>query len=142
MKKIIIRERKSSTKTEILKLLSDKRIALSHKEFQEFFGNNIDRVTIYRALDRLVLEGKLHKIANFDGVILYALCSECKNELHTHENNGAHKNHHHEHVHFNCVVCKETTCLENLIPRIDIPDEYEVNETQILVNGVCKKCKD
>jgi Fur family ferric uptake transcriptional regulator len=139
MEKKIKRERNSSTKTEIINLLSTRKSALTHKDFQEYFEENLDRVTIYRALDRLVLEGRLHKIANFNGVIHYALCAECVHEENTLEENK-HSNHKHEHVHFNCIICKETTCIENVIPKIEIPNEYKIIETQILVNGVCKKC--
>ncbi|PHX62041.1 MAG: Fur family transcriptional regulator [Flavobacteriales bacterium] len=135
------RERNSNTKKEILHLLKVRKTALTHKDFQDYFEKNIDRVTIYRALDRLVLEGKLHKIANFDGVINYASCAECEHETGTLEKEvNKHHNHKHEHVHFNCIVCKETTCIENVIPKIEMPEEYKILETQILVNGVCKKC--
>ncbi|NHM01890.1 Fur family transcriptional regulator [Flavobacterium difficile] len=140
MEKKIKRERTSTTKTEILNVLISRKSALSHKDFQDFFENTIDRVTIYRALDRLVLEGKLHKIANFDGVIQYALCSECDHKTSVLEEENKHHNHNHEHVHFNCLVCKETTCIENVIPKIEISNEYQVKETQILLNGICKKC--
>ena len=131
MERKIKRERNSNTKTEIISLLSSRKTALTH---------NIDRVTIYRALDRLVLEGKLHKIANFDGVIHYALCAECEHETNILDQENKHHKHKHEHVHFNCIVCKETTCIENVIPKIEISNTYKVMETQILVNGVCNKC--
>lgn len=140
MEKKIKRERNSNTKTEILNVLATRKSALTHKDFQEYFNKNIDRVTIYRALERLVLEGKLHKITNFDGVIHYALCAECEHKTNTLYQENNHLKHKHEHVHFNCVVCKETTCVENVIPKIEIPNEYEVMEIQILVNGICKKC--
>lgn len=67
MEKKIKRERNSSTKTEIISLLNEKKTALTHKDFQDYFEKSIDRVTIYRALDRLVEEGKLHRIANLEG---------------------------------------------------------------------------
>ncbi len=134
MKNEIQRDRKSSTKTEILNLFEIRKSALSHKDFQEYFEKKIDRVTIYRALERLTLEGKLHKIVNFDGVTQYALCTECKKN----ENN---KRHNHEHVHFFCTKCKITTCLENTFPKIEIPSGYDILETQILMNGICKNCK-
>lgn len=138
MDKKIKRERSSTTKTEIINLLTQTKKALSHKDFQEFFENNIDRVTIYRALDRLVLEGKLHKIANFDGVIHYALCAGC--DLDSDRKTATPYEHKHEHVHFSCVVCHETTCIEQVVPKIDMPSTYKVLEAQILVNGICEKC--
>ncbi|NJM79563.1 MAG: hypothetical protein HC854_08040 [Flavobacterium sp.] len=74
MEKKIQRERNSTTKQEIIKLLEQKQEALTHKNFQDYFEEKIDRVTIYRALDRLVDEGKLHKIISLEGAIQYAIC--------------------------------------------------------------------
>ena len=129
MEKKIKRERNSLTKSEILSLLSLKKIALTHKDFQEFFNNKVDRVTIYRALDRLVEEGKLHKIANLEGGIQYALCSTCENE-----------HHQHDHIHFSCNNCHETTCIKNTSAKINLPKEYKILDKQILVTGICPNC--
>lgn len=131
MGKKIKRERNSTTKSEILSLLTIKKVALTHKDFQDYFENSIDRVTIYRALDRLVEEGKLHKIANLEGGIQYALCNTCE-----HENDK----HHHDHIHFNCVKCHKTTCIEGTSPKIILPEEYKIQEKQILVTGICPNC--
>lgn len=135
MGKKIVRERNSNTKNEILEFLQIKKTALAHKDFQLFFENKIDRVTIYRALDRLVEEGKLHKVVTFDGVIQYALCNFCSHEKHMHLKEN------HDHVHFNCITCKKTTCLENYIPQVQLPKEYTVMEKQILVSGICPSCQ-
>ncbi|MFY8182411.1 MAG: Fur family transcriptional regulator [Flavobacterium sp.] len=131
MEKKIKRERNSTTKDEIVSLLKTKKVALTHKDFQDYFEKSIDRVTIYRALDRLVEEGKLHKIANLDGGIQYALCNTCE-----------HKNqeHNHDHVHFNCVKCHETTCIENTSPKIILPKDYIIQEKQLLLIGICPNC--
>lgn len=129
MGKKIKRERNSTTKSEILSLLTIKKAALTHKDFQDYFENSIDRVTIYRALDRLVEEGKLHKIANLEGGIQYALCNTCENE-----------HHQHDHIHFSCVHCHKTTCIEGTSPKIILPEEYKIQEKQILVTGICPNC--
>lgn len=131
MNEKIKRERNSVTRNEILSVLIQKKVALTHKDFQDYFENKIDRVTIYRALDRLVEEGKLHKIANLDGGIQYAICTSCERENHVH---------HHDHVHFNCVRCHETTCIENISPKINLPKDYLIQEKQILVIGICPNC--
>ncbi len=142
MNKKIIRDRNSATKEEILAILKSKQSALSHKQLQELFVEKVDRVTIYRALDRLVLEGKLHKISNFDGVILYALCDVCNHKGHQHHqhDNDNHFNHHHEHVHFCCTKCQEISCLTDILPQFNLPNGYKIEETQVIVSGVCPKC--
>jgi Fur family transcriptional regulator, ferric uptake regulator len=133
--KKIKRDRNTSTKEDILAILKQKKQALAHKDFQNAFEKNIDRVTIYRALDRLVLEGKIHKITNFDGIIQYALCSECHNHSEIEV-----QHHHHNHAHFYCNSCKETTCINDCVPNIILDTKYKILETQILINGICDKC--
>ncbi|MEO4006398.1 Fur family transcriptional regulator [Flavobacterium sp. CAU 1735] len=130
--KKIKRERSSGTKTAILELLKAQNTALAHKDFHNHFGNTYDRVTIYRALDRLVDEGKLHRITNLDGVVQYALCKECESKEQS--------EHNHDHVHFSCEKCKKTTCMESIAIRINLPSGYTVREQQILISGICPEC--
>lgn len=131
MEKKIKRERNSTTKSEIITLLEKRNTALTHKDFQDFFDNSIDRVTIYRALDRLVEEEKIHRIANLDGGVQYALCKTCNHVI---------EDHHHDHVHFSCLRCKKTTCIENCSPKIELPENYSIQEKQILIMGICPNC--
>lgn len=131
MEKKIKKERKSETRNKIISLLTDKKEALTHKDFQNFFNNTVDRVTIYRALDYLVEEGKLHKIVNLDGGIQYALCHTCKHEKEEHT---------HNHVHFACIKCEKTTCLEEISPKIKLPENFTIIDTQILISGICNTC--
>ena len=131
MEKKIKRERNSATKTEIINLLTVKKAALTHKDFQDFFENQIDRVTIYRALDRLVEEGKIHRIANLEGGVQYAICNTCSHLFNQHK---------HDHIHFSCRICKKTICLEKNIPNLILPDGYIIEEKQIIVSGVCPNC--
>ena len=128
MEKKIVRERGSATKTQITKILSERKEALAHKDFQEFFNGTCDRVTIYRALDRLVDEGKIHKITGLEGVIQYALCKGCQEK------------HHHNHVHFNCTNCNKVICIENSIPEINLPEGFLAKEVQCMVSGICSQC--
>ncbi|WP_306352624.1 Fur family transcriptional regulator [Flavobacterium sp. '19STA2R22 D10 B1'] len=128
MEKKIKRERNSVTKTEIIRILEEHKSALAHKDFQHAFGDKCDRVTIYRALDRLVEEGKLHKVVNVDGVVQYAICHNCKDH------------HHHDHVHFNCTSCGKVSCIENIKPQFVLPAAYKIEEIQCVVSGTCPEC--
>ena len=45
------------------------------------------------------------------------------------------------HVHFYCVRCHKTFCLENLsIPVVKAPEEFLVQEASYLLRGVCPEC--
>lgn len=128
MEKKVVRERSSAVRNQILQILSDKKVALAHKDFHAILKDFCDRVTIYRALDRLHEEGKIHKITGLEGVVQYALCNHCLDK------------HSHDHVHFNCVKCNKVSCIENSMPTFQLPKEYQVQEIQCMVTGICPAC--
>ncbi len=121
--------RNTLAKQEILNLITTTNHALSHIEIQQKLNNLCDRVTIYRVLTRLVDEQKIHKIINTDGVVNYAACKSTCNHQHAHN-----------HVHFSCNQCKEITCIENVVPQFSLPTEYQVDEINITVSGICPRC--
>lgn len=120
--------RNTLAKSEISKLLADSRVALSHLEIQAQLEGLCDRVTIYRVLDRLVEEGKVHRVININGVIKFAGCHDCS---HTHRDN---------HVHFSCNSCKAVTCLDGIEPLYELPADYVVYGMQFTVIGLCPDC--
>lgn len=129
MEKKVVRERSSAVRNQILKILSERKEALAHKDFQAILKDSCDRVTIYRALDKLHEEGKIHKITGIEGVVQYALCKQCMDK------------HRHDHIHFNCVKCQKVSCIENSEPTIHLPKDYQVQEIQCIVTGICPDCK-
>jgi len=130
LQKKILRKRNTPTKSGILNILKRENRALAHKDFQEFLGDSVDRVTIYRALDRLTEEGEIHKITGVEGVVQYALCVNC----------NSNHDHRHDHIHFHCTRCKRVICIENVAPQFSLPQGYQVSETQFMVTGICAEC--
>jgi Fur family ferric uptake transcriptional regulator len=123
--------RNTVPKTEILKLIHQSPVALSHTEIQTALNGLCDRVTIYRVLERLITEDEVHKVVNLDGVVKYAACHTCThNHVHTHN-----------HAHFSCETCKEVTCLENIEPSFKIPSNYQVKEMNFTLSGICPNCR-
>jgi Fur family transcriptional regulator, ferric uptake regulator len=122
--------RTTVAKTEIQKLLSDSPSAMSHIEIQNALDGMCDRVTIYRVLNRLIIEKIIHKIGTIDGVVKYAAC----------QNTCSH-HHNHTHIHFNCEICKTVTCLNEVEVNFSLPTEYKINEVNFTVSGVCEKCQ-
>ena len=122
--------KKKSTKTIILEMITQSSAAMSHNEIQTVLEDSCNRVTIYRILDRLVEDGLLHKIVDTNGVSKFAACHQC-----------SHKQiHAHNHVHFSCSVCHKVTCLEDLIPAFEMPPNYTVTEMNFVVSGICAGC--
>jgi Fur family ferric uptake transcriptional regulator len=104
--------------------------ALTFKDLEDDL-EDYDRVTLYRTLNSFIQHGLLHRIPSDNGFATFGLCREdCSEEAH-----------HHNHIHFKCNICGHIECLPNRYsPQIDLPD-YDVEESYLIVNGVCKVCK-
>lgn len=127
-KKIMKTIRSTIAKTEIQELIVSSSVALSHAEIKKSLEGLCDRVTIYRVLERLLDEGIIHKIVNVDGVLKYAGCHSCVGK------------HIHNHIHFSCQKCKSVTCLEDVEPSYNLPDNYKVFEMNFTLSGLCPLC--
>lgn len=124
--------RSTHSRSEILGLFLNSDFALSNAEIEKEISEEHDRVTVYRTLRTFVDKGIIHKVLDDSGTPRYAICSD---ECHDTEHN-------HEHIHFKCVNCGLTTCLEEIkIPKISLPDGYKPNEVNILMQGTCKNCQ-
>ena len=89
-----------------------------------------DRSTLFRTLMLFVERKLLHEIDNGSGSKLFCRC-ECD-----------HEHHHTPHIHFTCTVCNETYCIKDIdVKCIPHPEGYEVSEVNIVMKGLCPKCK-
>ena len=128
--------RNTQARKAIINMINDSSVALSQPAIQGALNGLCDRVTIYRVLDRLVEEGLVHKIVNVNGVVNYAACATCD---HDSKDQKAH-NHSHRHIHFSCRVCNELTCLEQVVPHFDLPENFVLEETFFTISGTCANC--
>lgn len=106
--------RVTPARVKVLAALLDAPRALSHQDMQESFAE-MDRVTLYRALDCLMAAGLTHKIAGDDRVFRYSAGSEHS------ERGGANLQQRagsaqgapgqHQHGHFKCTRCAKVFCL-------------------------------
>ncbi len=123
--------RKTTCREDVLNLFLKRNIALSSSDIELEIGVDFDRVTLYRTVKTFLDKGILHKVLDDSGSSKYALChASC-----------IHQEHHHQHVHFKCIVCGNTTCLDHVqIPLLKLPVGYLLKEADILVQGVCSSC--
>jgi Fur family ferric uptake transcriptional regulator len=122
----------TDSRKKILSLFLTSRDALTHADIEKKAGEKFDRVTVYRTLQTFVEKGIVHTIPTADNSILYALCKDC-----------AEDHHHDDHVHFICTNCHTTTCLDDvLLPDIDLPEGYQAENIQVVINGICKDCRN
>ncbi|MEX1201815.1 MAG: transcriptional repressor [Ferruginibacter sp.] len=122
----------TASRTKILDLFLDTAGALAHADIEKNTDGAYDRVTVYRTLQTFVEKGIIHQIPTIDNSILYALCKQDCEEGHHHDN----------HVHFVCIQCVKTFCLDDvLVPEVKLPKGFKPNEASMIVSGVCIDCK-
>lgn len=123
--------RKTSAREAVLHVFSKKSIALSHGDIEQNLKGEFDRVTVYRTLASFLEKGIIHKVLDDSEASKYALCSHKCDEHHHHDN----------HVHFKCNKCGNSECLEGVkIPDLSLPKGYQAQESNLLIEGVCKDC--
>ena len=89
---------------------------------------SIDKSNVFRSL---MAFKDAHLVHVLDGdPVRYELC-------HSH-----HQDHDDDlHVHFFCVKCHKTYCLEGIpVPSVQAPEGYQVQEESYLLRGICPQC--
>lgn len=126
--------RRTQSRADILAIFLNRTSALSEREIETAMTSPCDRVTIYRTLSTFLEKGIIHKVLDDAGAMRYALCSpECQ----------AHGSHQHDHVHFKCVYCGQTLCLDDTpIPAVQLPPGYRLQEVNMLLEGTCPRCRE
>lgn len=123
--------RHTACREDTLSLFFKEEFALSHADLEKELSPTYDRVTLYRTLNAFQDAGILHKVLDDQGVSKYALCSAACEYGH----------HNHEHVHFKCLRCGQTQCVDNVkVPDIQLPKGFEYEEANLLIQGVCPQC--
>jgi Fur family ferric uptake transcriptional regulator len=122
--------RSTPSRKAILNFFLKKNYALAHADIEKGIASHFDRVTVYRTLKTFLDKGLIHKVLDDKGAIKYALCTEACTIA----------GHHHDHVHFKCVRCGQTNCLNVNVPDVRLPKGYQAGEINLLVQGVCANC--
>ena len=91
----------------------------------------LDKSSIFRVLTLLREHHLVHVIETGDGSVRYELC---------HSDSQSHDDD--EHVHFYCEQCHRTLCLHDTpVPQVNVPDGYAPFATNVLVRGLCPRCR-
>lgn len=126
--------RPTAIRKTILDLFITSGYALSHADIEKLLGNQCDRVTIYRTLERFEQKGLIHKVPDNSNINKYAVCSEksCSSQQH-----------HDEHLHFTCESCGNIFCLNIMnMPALELPSGYLLNRISLEAEGICKGCNE
>lgn len=125
--------RQTQNRAEILEIFLARGVALSEREIETAMVAPCDRVTIYRTLSTFLEKGIIHKVLDDAGAMKYALCPA-----------GCHAEqaHRHDHVHFKCLRCGQTICLDEVpVPPVALPQGYDLTEVNMLLEGTCPTCR-
>ncbi|PIQ20390.1 MAG: Fur family transcriptional regulator [Cytophagales bacterium CG18_big_fil_WC_8_21_14_2_50_42_9] len=115
----------------ILNILAARDIGTSQPDLENILKPEVDRVTLYRALKTFTDKGIIHKVFDTHGTATYALCSDSCTE----------HQHHDEHLHFNCTVCNQVYCLNDIqFPEIKLPTGFTSDFMTFTAAGICNRC--
>lgn len=113
----------------VLRTLLNSRSAMSLSDIEQQF-DQADRTTLYRTLKTFESKKIIHKIDDGTNAPKFAVCLE-----------GCECNPEDLHIHFHCTNCEETYCLNNIsIPIIELPNQFTLNQINMVVKGLCDDC--
>ena len=134
--------RATGARVEVLGMLLGSQQALSHLDIHAHLPD-MDRVTLYRALDCLCSTGIAHKIAGEDRVFRYSV---------QHEAADGHSGSDHQHGHFQCTRCTRIFCLADSVASPALRDElraslktalgegFHSHQLELTIKGWCADC--
>lgn len=90
----------------------------------------IDKSTLFRTITLFHEKQLIHSIDDGSGSIKYSVCSK---DCHCVPKDL--------HVHFFCLHCKKTFCLESIhIPQIALPQGFSMQSANYVIKGICSHC--
>ena len=121
--------RKTKSIKALLQVFENNESAISVVQLVDELKEEMNKTTVYRALDRMEKEGILHSFSGKEGLKWYAKCKDSCNS-------SEHKD---IHPHFQCSDCGKTTCIsvDLSIPSVQ---GYNISTAEVLLIGQCPDC--
>lgn len=114
----------------VLKFFTEQNRAVSLADIEKVL-ESADKSTLFRTLKTFENNKIIHSIEDGSGHLKYALCLE-----------GCSCSPVDLHYHFHCNMCKETFCLTELnVPTIELPKDFEMQQANLVIKGICANCK-
>lgn len=122
--------RPTSMRLLVLRKLLESGSAISLLDLETTF-DRADKTTLYRTLKSFEEKKLIHSINDGTGALKYALCVEgCECEPQD------------QHIHFHCVKCGETFCLnQTTIPQTNLPSGFKAVSASMVYKGTCANCR-
>lgn len=117
-------------KNEILSIIKKKKHEFTVQDILNDKDCTVGLTTIYRFINKMVLDGNISKSIGNDNVMYYQLLDECNKE---------------NHFYLKCESCKEMIhidcdCINVLKEHISKEHDFSLSSNHIVVNGVCSSC--
>lgn len=114
----------------IVRTLEDQRRPMSMGELETAL-ETIDKSVISRTLSLLREKRLVHVLEDGGEGVRYELC------------HSRHDDHDDDmHVHFHCLSCGRTFCMESVpVPAVPIPEDYLALTSNYMVKGLCPDCR-
>ena len=121
---------KTKQKDLILDIIKKQNGPFTVKDIYEKINEEIGLTTIYRFIDKLVIENRLNKSIGTDNITYYhylEIC-ECTN-----------------HFYLKCDICGnmihvDCDCIDELTNHLFKKHNFKPNKDHIIINGFCEKC--
>lgn len=114
----------------ILKIIKDKNKEFSIKDIYNSLEGKVGLTTIYRLVDKLILEGYIKKTISNDNIAYYEYLEKCNSD---------------NHFYLKCNSCKnlehvDCECINELYNHINLKHNFKLDKESIIISGLCKKC--
>lgn len=125
----------TEVRLQVLKIMMETGAAMSHSDISQKLGDgSIDKVTLYRTLNKFTESGLAHRVATEDRSWLYAIYEK-----------DAHDHHEHEHAHFVCDDCEKIYCFPMESQSIEFKNEnnmgFRIRNKEVRLHGTCPVCQ-
>lgn len=115
----------------ILNIIKKQNKEFTIKEIYENIKNEVGLTTIYRLVDKLVIDGVLSKTINKNNITYYNYLESCNED---------------NHFYLKCDKCGslkhiDCDCINELSNHILKNHNFITNKENIIINGICDKCR-
>lgn len=137
--------RVTTARVKVLAALLGAGRAFSHQDIQDTLAD-MDRVTLYRALDCLTDAGLTHKIPGDDRIFRYSAGAEHAQPAVVQEDGRQAP--HHQHGHFKCTRCAKVFCLDSIgeagllqnALQESLGKGFQSHDIEFTIKGWCADC--
>ena len=115
----------------VLNIIQEQTKEFTVQEIYQKLNNCVGLTTIYRIIDRLVDQKIINKYIGKDNITYYQYLKECLEK---------------NHFYLKCDNCKEffhidCDCIEELSDHIKKQHQFQLNQENIVIHGICKNCR-